>query len=165
MTAANLNIASSGFSSFSQFQAAQAEGDIANEIAKSRAAIDLQNAEAVEEASVEQARIVSKQGIEFLATQKSAAAASGIRINVGSPMVIAAETQAAIAKEKGFALKAGSGRGAAFRASARNERLTGRFLKNRAKLKALAIGVRGAANIAFMGSQIPGKKEPEFTQR
>ena len=64
--------------------------------------MDEQNAVAVREASVEKARIEGERGRRLLATQKVTAAAGNIRINVGSPLVIEAETRANIEKLRFF---------------------------------------------------------------
>ena len=140
----------------SQITSTIQEGRIAKEIGDQRAAIDEQNAVAVREASVEKAKIQGERGRRTLATQKASAAASNIRINVGSPLVIEAETKANIAKDIGFGLKSGRVESDAFRSSAALERSAGKRAKKQSKFSALALGIQGAGTIAFMGSQLPG---------
>jgi len=132
------------------------EGKQAEEIGKARAAIDVQNAEAVREASVEKARIEGERGRRLRATQKGAAAASGIKINVGSPLVIESETRANIAKDIGFGLEAGRVESAALLSSAAIERATGKAKRKKSKFGALAQGLLGVGTIAGFGARLPG---------
>lgn len=127
------------------------EGKEAEELAKARAKIDLDNAEATRRASVEEARIEKEKGRRTLATQKSQAAASGIRINVGSPLVIAAETRSIIAKDVGFILERGRVRSDAFRSSAAIEIATGKAIRRKSKFDAISQGLLGFGTIANIG--------------
>lgn len=135
------------------------QGKIAEQIGEQRAAIDEQNAEAVREASVEKAKIQGERGRRIRAEQKGKAAASGIRINVGSPLVIEAETKANIAKDIGFGLERGRTEADAFRSSAALERFAGKKARRQSKFSALAQGIQGAGSIAFLGSQLPGSTD------
>ena len=131
------------------------QGKEAEKIAKARAQVDEQNAVAVREASVEKARIQGERGRRELATQKGAAAASGIRINVGSPLVIEAETRAEIAKDIGFGLQAGRAESASLLQSAAFERAMGKSARKKSKYSALTQGIQGAVTIGLMGSMMP----------
>lgn len=139
------------------------QGKQAEEISEARAAIDIQNAEAVREASVEKAKIQGERGRKLLEKQKSTAAAGNIRINVGSPLVIETETRAALAKDIGFSLEQGRVESDAFRASAAVERATGKAAKKRSKFAAIAQGLQGFATIAFMGAMAGAPKTPPGT--
>ncbi len=125
------------------------QGRQAEDIAKQRAAVDVQNAQAVREASVEEARIKKERGRRVLATQKSQAAAGGIRINVGVPLVIEAETEAEIARDIGLGLERGRAEEGAFLSSAAIERASGKAAKRRSRFLALTQGLLGASSIAF----------------
>lgn len=129
------------------------EGRQTAQIRQARAAIDIENAEAVREAAVEEARIEREKGIRFKATQRAQAAAGGIRINVGAPLVIAAETEAVISKEIGFILQGGRVEEEAFRESARIEIATGKAAKKQSRLSALSQGLLGITNIALLGAK------------
>lgn len=132
------------------------QGKQAEQIANARAQVDEDNAEAVREASVEKARIQGERGRRLLAKQKGAAAASGIRINVGSPLVIETETRANIAKDIGFGLEAARVESTALLSSAFFERAVGKAKRKQSKFSALSQGLTGAASIAFMGAKLPG---------
>ena len=132
------------------------QGKQAEQIAEARAEVDIQNAEAVREASLEEAKIRGERGRRDLAAQKGAAAASGIRINVGSPLVIEAETRANIAKDIGFRLEAGRVESESLLQSAAFEKAIGKQKRKKSKFDALSTGIQGAASIAFMGSKLPG---------
>ena len=132
------------------------EGREAEQIAEDRAAIDEKNALAVERASTEAARIKGERGRRLLASQKSQAAAGGIRINVGAPLVVAAETRAARAKDIGFGLERGDVEAAAFRSGAAIEKRTGKAIRKRSVFNAISQGLTGFGSIAFLGVGKPG---------
>jgi hypothetical protein len=131
------------------------QGKNAETIANARAEVDEKNAEAVRVASVEEAKIQGEKGRRFRASQKVAGAASNIRINVGSPLVIEAETRANIAKEIGFGLEAGRIESEGLINTAKFERAIGKAKRKQSKFDALSQGIQGAASIAFMGSKLP----------
>lgn len=129
------------------------QGRAAESIAEERELVDLQNAEAVREASVEQAQIKAERGRRILATQKSQAAAGGVRIDQGFPLLAEAETRAAIVKDIGLGLKRGRVQALGLRGSARLERAAGKVAKRRSTFDAISRGVKGFGSIAFMGTQ------------
>ena len=139
-----------------QVQGTLEEGKQAEEIAKARADIDIANAEATRKASVEKAKIKGERGRKLIETQKSAAAAGGIRINVGSPLVIEAQTRADIAKDIGFSLETGRVEEQIFRSSAALEIAQGKALKKKSKFDALAQGLQGFGSVATLGIPKPG---------
>ena len=123
------------------------QGKDAEKTGKARAAIDIQNAEATRKASVEKARIQKERGRRLIEEQKSSAAAGGIRINVDSPLVIEAETQANITKDIGFGLETGRAESDAFRASAALEIAQGKAARKQSKYKALSQGLMGVSGL------------------
>jgi hypothetical protein len=129
------------------------QGRDANAIAKQRAAVDIAQAEAVERAAGQEARVRAEGTRRLLASQRSAAAAGGIRINAGAPLVIAADTRRLAARETGFMLDRSRAEAEAYRQSAAIERATGKLAKKRAKRSALMQALTGATNIAMMGYQ------------
>ncbi len=132
------------------------QGKDAEEIAQARAAVDIENAEAVDEATDEAAKIRREKGRRLISEQKSEFAAGGVRINVGAPLVIEAETNAAITRDIGFALKRGRAESTAFRSSAALEIASGKAAKKRSRQRAIAQGIQGFGSIAFMAASVPG---------
>lgn len=151
-----LAITAVGVGTVAQIQGTRQAGKDAEEIAKARAAVDIENAEAVDKAADEKAKIRRDKGRRLISEQKSQAAAGGIRLNVGSPLVIEAETNAAITRDIGFALKRGRAESAAFRSSAGIEIASGKAAKKRSRQKAFAQGIQGFGSIAFMAASVPG---------
>lgn len=127
------------------------QGRQAEKIGKARAAIDIQNAEKVERARIEKARILKERGRELIEEQKSAVAAGNIRINVGAPLVIEAETRRDISKDIGFVLEEGREEAGFFRSRAGLELATGKALKKKSKFAAISQGLLGFGSIAFLG--------------
>jgi len=77
------------------------------ELAERRAAIELENARRVKEEAAEEARLEEEKGQKFLQRQKALFAAGNIRIDVGAPLVIEAQTKRDLAMQKGFILEEG----------------------------------------------------------
>ena len=133
------------------------QGRQAEKIAERRAQIDIENSEAVRRASVEEARIKTEKGRRLLATQKSRAAAGGIRINVGVPLVIEAQTRAEITADIGFGLERGRTESEFFKSRAALEIAGGRLAKRKSRFQALRLGLQGLQTIAFMGANLPSR--------
>ncbi len=119
------------------------EGKQAERIAERRAEIDLENAEAVRESAVEEATIEKERSVRARASAKAAAAAGGIRINQGLPLVIDTQIAAATAKDIGFILQRGRVTAEAFRSSARIEIAQGKALRRKSRFDALRLGLQG----------------------
>lgn len=128
-------------------------GKQTEKIANARAEIDIQNAEAARRSSVEKSKIKGERGRRLIETQKSTAAAGGVRINVGSPLVIEAQTRADIATDIGFILERGRTESNFYRSRAAVERATGKAARRKSKWDAISQGLMSAGSIAFMGSQ------------
>jgi len=124
------------------------EGKQAEKIAKQRATVDERDAEAVREATVDEAKIRQERGRRILATQKSVAAAGNVRINRGSPLLIEAETQANITQDIGFVLERGRVESLALRSGADIERQLGENIRRQSTFAAIGKGVRGFGTIA-----------------
>ncbi len=133
------------------------QGKQAEKIAEQRAQIDIEDAEATRRASVEEAKIEAEKGRRLLATQKSQAAAGGIRINVGAPLVIETQTRAEITRDIGFGLERGRTESEFFISRAALEIAGGKLAKRKSKFQALQLGLQGLGTIAFMGANLPGK--------
>ena len=127
------------------------EGKQAEKIAKQRATVDERTAEAVREATVDEVKIRRERGRRILATQKSQAAASGVRINRGSPLLIEAETQANLTQDEGFILERGRVESLALRSGAEIERDIGRNIRTQSRSTALGQGLKGFGTLADLG--------------
>jgi hypothetical protein len=89
------------YSAYSQYQ----QGQQAKDLAEQRAEIEKQNALNAQKIAAEKARLEEEEGRKLIAKQSMIASASGIRSNVGSPLLIKAETIRDIAIEKENILK------------------------------------------------------------
>ncbi len=129
------------------------EGRQAEKIAKARAQIDLEDAKAARRSSVEEATIEKERSVRARATAKAAAAAGGIQVNVGLPLVIDTQIAAATAKDIGFILERGRVTERAFLSSAALEIAQGKALKRKSKFDALRLGLLGGASLGLSASQ------------
>jgi hypothetical protein len=127
------------------------QGKQEEDIGKARAAVDIQNAEAARRASVEEAKIRAEKGRRLIATQKAQAAAGNVRLNVGAPLVIEAETKADIAKDIGFTLQRGREQESFYRSRARYEKEVGKARKRQSRWSAISKGFGGIATMGLMG--------------
>ncbi|MDD5328041.1 MAG: hypothetical protein PHY02_09570 [Phycisphaerae bacterium] len=154
---------------------AEEQGKRMKALAQARAAIDIENAEAARERSVEEAKIKSERGTKLLARQKAAFAAGNVLTNVGSPLVLEAETKRDIAKDIGFILETGRGESDAYRSQAEYELAYGDIMekqgkkaRKQSKWDALATGLGGFGSMAYMGYQggyFGGSKSGTGSQR
>lgn len=126
-------------------------GKRAEKIGKARAAIDIESAEAVKRSTVERARIKAERGRRLIEEQKGQFAASNIRIDVGLPLVIEAETRDIIVRDLGFILESGGEEESFFRSRAGLEIATGKNIKRKSKFDAISTGLSGFGSIAFLG--------------
>lgn len=140
------------------------EGKIAEKIAKQRAGIDIATAEATRRASVEEARIQAERGRRLLATQKGIAAAAGVRLDVGAPLVIEAQTRADMARDIGFVLERGREESAFYRSRAALERARGKAAKRKSRWSAISQGLKGFETIAMMDQQVKGIEKISSTR-
>jgi hypothetical protein len=125
------------------------QGKREEDIGKARAAVDIQNAEAARRASVEEARIRGERGRRLIATQKAQAAAGNVRLNVGAPLVIEAETRADIAKDIGFTLQRGREQESFYRSRAHYEKEVGKTRKRQSRWSAISKGFGGIATMGL----------------
>ncbi len=124
-------------------------GKQAEELGKRKAEIDIADAEAVRRASIEEAKIEKEKGQRLIEGQKSVAAAGGIRLNVGVPLVITDETQADITRDIGFGLERGRAEERSLRERAAFEKALGKKAKKRSRISALTQGLLGAATLGL----------------
>lgn len=127
----------------------RAEAKQAEAIAERRAAIDIKSAEMVERAGVEEARIKKERMRRLIEQQKGIAAAGGIRLDVGAPLVIEAETRAEYAKDIGFGLERSRELAALYKSRAGLERYYGKIKKRRSRWDIIT---QGAGLLGSMGT-------------
>ena len=127
------------------------QGREAEAIGKRRAQILEENARISRLADVEQAKIMEEEGRRLTEKQKSLYAAGGVRMNVGAPLVVEAETNAALAKDKGFMLQQGMARANLMRSQAELERWMGKKAKRDSIWGAVGTGLTGLASMGMMG--------------
>ena len=132
------------------------QGKDQQKIHEARAAQDKLDAQAVRDQSVEAARIKQEEGVRLRERQKSQAGAGGIRVNVGSPLVIEAETKALVAKDIGFVLERGRTQRDKLLHSAAIEKALGKKAKKDSVWNAVTQGIMGFGSIAMMGAKLPG---------
>lgn len=143
-----------------QGREAELQGKKMEAIAKSRADILRQNALAVRNRAVEEAKIRGERGRKLLARQTTEFAAGNVLVNVGSPLVVEAQTKADIAKDIGFVLEEGRVESRELLSQAAYEEAYGAMMKKRGKAarkqskwNAIATGIQGFGTMAYMGYQ------------
>ena len=141
------------------------EGKTAQKIANARAMVDLeqsklmmQNAAIAKERAIAEAGIRAEEGRKLKARQKVLYAAGGVKINVGAPLVIEAQTSADIATDIGYVLKEGEQQASLFRRradiytyQAGIERAMGKAMKKQSDWAAMAGLLQGGGSLAMMG--------------
>ncbi len=136
-----------------QIGSSLAEGRNAERIGEARANVDRANAEAAMRLAEEEAKIKLEEGRRLLATQKASFAAGNVRVDVGSPLVVAAQTRADILKDVGFILERGEVQRQGYLNQANLERFQGKLIKKRSMWDAISAGLSGGTNIAMLGGQ------------
>ncbi len=133
------------FQAISQLQ----EGRDIDAISKERAAIDLANAEAVERQTREAILLEQDRGRKLLKTQKSQFAAANVRVDVGSPLVVAAQTRANLLKDVGFIFERGATEAERFRSQADIERRIGKNARRQSKWRAFSTLGQGLGSLGL----------------
>ena len=136
-----------GIAAYSSYQ----QGKEEEELAKQRAAIDQENALMAEQEAADQARIEEEKGQKLLSRQRVMWAASGVRSNVGAPLVVEAETMRDISVEKGFILKRGQNMARNYRMQAAYEKAYGKSQKRQSNWAMMSTLMGAGAQI---GSQM-----------
>ena len=129
-----LSLAGTLFKAKSQRQ----EGKNIQALSEERAAIDEANAEAVERQTREAVLLEQERGRKLLKTQKSQFAAANVRVDIGSPLVVAAQTRANLMKDVGFIFERGETQASQFRSQAGVERRYGKVAREQSKWKSFA---------------------------
>ena len=136
-----------GLSIMAQRQAGK-DAKAASEAEAANLQIQAENARLAAE---EEAKNRQDEGRHFLATQQAESAAGNIKINVGAPLVIAADTRNILAREKGYILKRGRDEAASLNYQARMALAVGKNAKRNANMGAIATGVGTGASIGAIG--------------
>lgn len=132
------------------------EGKQAEQIGKYNASVLNQNAELAKKQSEEDAKIQGERGKRLLASQKAGFAAAGVKSNVGTPLVIEAQTKADIAKDMTWTLEHGTNEYNRLRSAAYMEKQIGKSKKRNSYWDAAATGVSGFGSLAFMANKSGG---------
>jgi len=136
-----------------QIGSSLAEGQNLERFSQARAGIDRANADAAMRRAEEEAKLKLEQGRKLLASQKSAFAAGNVRVDVGSPLVVAAQTRADILKDVGFILEGGEVQRQGYLNSANLEEAQGKFYKRKSLWDAITAGLAGVSQIGTLGQQ------------
>jgi len=144
-------IAGTAVSAGMGYMAQKQAGEDAKAASEAEAANLQIQAENARLAAEEQAKNKQEEGRHFLATQQAEAAAGNIKINVGAPLVIAADTRNILAREKGYILKRGRDEAASLNYQARMALAVGKNAKRNANMGAIATGVGGVGSAAALG--------------
>ena len=145
------------------YQGMKQQGKAAKKIGELRAQAKEREALGVRRETEDKARILERQTLQLIGQQKGGYAAGNVRLNVGAPLVVAAQTNADIQRDKGFMLETGREESAQLRQEGAYERAYGRYLKKQSKWAALA-GLFGTGYQVGMGAYDMGlfsKKETE----
>ena len=130
-----------------QYQQGKAEQKISN----ARAQIELMNAEQAQKRAMEAAKIKAEQGQKLMARQKAAFAASNIRVDVGSPLVLEAQTRADVLKDIGYILDEGEMARVSHMNAAGMEKAYGRMRKRQSLWDMIGTGGKGFGSLYSMG--------------
>jgi len=142
-------VGASVFGTLSSAANQRRQGREAQKLANQRAAVDLADAEAVEKQTREAARLELERGRKLLKSQKAGFAAGNVRVDVGSPLVVAAQTRADIARDVGYIFERGTTQASRFRQSAKFERKYGKTLRTQAKWAAVSTLFQGFGSLGF----------------
>lgn len=161
--------AGTGMSIYGQIQ----QGKQAQDIANANAKIQMKAAADAKIVADEKARIMAERGRALIERQKSLFAASNVKMNVGAPLVIEAQTQADIAKDIGYTLMQGGQEQSYLQSQAAISRQMGKNAKTQSIWGATATGLSGFGTLAYMGYQgglfsktpLPESMDTEFSGR
>lgn len=149
IVAASAMAAGTGISMYGQIQ----QGKQAEQIANANATVEETNAQYAKQNAIEQAKIQAERGRRLVASQQAGYAAGGVKMNVGAPLVVEAQTQADLAKDVGFTLNQGEQAFNLGMSQAAITRQVGANAKNNSYWNAAATGLKGFGSIAMMGVQ------------
>ncbi len=127
----------------------QAAGKAARKLAEQRAAIDEADAEAVERETREAVLLEQERGRQLLKTQKSQFAAANVRVDVGSPLVVAAQTRANLLKDVGFIFERGETERRRFLSQAEIERQIGKLAYRQSQWQSAATLGQGLGSLGL----------------
>lgn len=116
-----------------QAESQRGYGQDIEELSRERAAIDLADAEAVERQTRDAVLLEQDRGRKLLKTQKSQFAAANVRVDVGSPLVVAAATRATLLRDIGFIYEHGATQAGRFRSQAAIEIRAGKVAMQQAE--------------------------------
>jgi hypothetical protein len=127
------------------------QGKMAAEIGKQREQVDRMKGDQAWENSRVKAEILAEKRDRLIASQKNQAAAGGIRINQGVPLVIEEETERIIGQDITSILNQGRQQKTALYHSGAMEAAVGRNARTQSRWSAVGTGLQGAGSMAWMG--------------
>ena len=127
------------------------QGKMAAKIGKQREQVDRMKGDQAWENSRVQSEILAEKRERLIASQKNQAAAGGIRINQGVPLVIEEETERIIGQDITSILNQGRQQKSALYHSGAMEAALGRNARTQSRWNAAGIGIQGATSLAWMG--------------
>jgi len=126
-----------------QMRAISQQGKMAQDLANARAEQERKRAEMVKKEAEEKARILEEKKRRLIASQKVGFAASNVRINIGAPLIIEAQTKLDAAKDKGYILERGRETAELYEMRATYETAYGEMAREQAKWQSLSTGLLG----------------------
>lgn len=156
----------SAFGTIMQARSQREQGKDIEELSEERAAIDVANAEAVERQTREAVLLEQERGRKLLKTQKSQFAAANVRVDVGSPLVVAAATRANLLKDVGFIFERGGTEASRLRSQAGVELRVGETARKQSKWQSFATLGQGLGSLGLNLYQagaftLPKKKDKD----
>lgn len=136
------------------------EGQQAEDVGKTQADVYRMNADYAKRNAIEQAKIEAERGRRVVAAQKAGFAASGVKSNIGVPLLVEAQTRADIAKDMTFTINRGEQEYSLYRSQADISEKVGKNAKRNSYWSAAASGLQGFGSLAYMGYE-----DPEFFKK
>lgn len=152
--------AGTGMSAYQQYQVGREQ----RALHKQRAAVSLEEAEAVTKATRHEAREKTKEGRRFKARQKALFAKSGVKIT-GTPLLVMKETEKEFRRDAAFIMEGGITEARRLRTGAGMERQMGRSAYRAGQWGAGSTLLTGAGTIGMYGYEQGWGKKKKYTPR
>lgn len=148
-----LLIAGTIYGGIRTYQAYRQQGEDAEKLAEARARADEAAAEQARAQAEEEAKIEEEKGQKLKARQRVLYAASNVRVDVGAPLVIEAQTTRDITLQKGFILERGRNVSENYRLQATYERAYGKQAKKQSNWNAVNALFETGLSAGYLGYQ------------
>lgn len=134
-----------------QMRATAQQGKMAQELANARAEQERKRAELVKKEAKVKAELLEEKKRRLIAASKVGFAASNVRLNIGAPLIVEAQTKLDVAKDKGYILEMGEKAAESHMISAAYETAYGKMARQQAKWQSLSTGLLGFGQAGMMG--------------